>query len=270
MKIIVSYDEARASRRDYKLPDKADVSVNTYVGTNIAQRRAAGFTDETWEPEGAATYPMAFLVEQHANAVTRPHFHRADQFQVFVAGGGMFNGQAVQPVTIHFAGAYSGYGPIVAGPEGLHYFTLRNGWDPGPRWMPENRGEIKSSGRKHRGRVASPWTPASVPELVSLTQVMRTMILEPEVDGLAAWSFRLPPRTTFTGPDPAAGAGQYWLAFNGGCVADGVRLTSLSCAFVPPNESALLLEVERRGRRACDGAVSTLWLNQAQTVRCAI
>src|SRR3974377_183609 len=32
---------------------------------------------------------MAFLVEKGPGAITRPHFHQADQFQVVVAGRGM-------------------------------------------------------------------------------------------------------------------------------------------------------------------------------------
>lgn len=245
--IIVSYDDARTSRDDYKLADKADVSVRTYIGTNLAQRRAAGLTDETWEPEGATTYPMAFLVEQRARAITRPHFHRADQFQVFVGGGGIFDGKPVEPVTIHFAAAYSTYGPIVAGEEGIHYFTLRNGWDAGPQWMPESRGELKAAGRKHRGRVTPPWTPASIAELQSLTEVAHTALLAPETDGLAAWVFRVPPGATFTGPAPEAGAGQYWLAVGGACVADTGRLGRLSCGFVSPSEPALEIAAQHEG-----------------------
>src|SRR5215472_11924822 len=37
---------------------------------------------------------MAFLVEKGPGAVTRPHFHQADQFQVVVAGRGMLGGPA--------------------------------------------------------------------------------------------------------------------------------------------------------------------------------
>jgi hypothetical protein len=247
MKINAAYDQVRASRRDYHQPNKADVSVTTYIGTNIAQRRAAGLVDEKWEPEGAATYPMAFLVEQHAHAITPPHFHRADQFQVFVGGSGEFGGQAVKPVTLHFAGAYSPYGPIVAGPGGIDYFTLRNGWDAGPQWMPEKRSELKASGRKYRGIVAASWTQASKAELASSTYVTSTALIEPEPDGCAAWAFRLPPDATFTGPDPAAGGGQYWLAFNGSCVADGARMTRLSCLFLSPDESPLGLKTGSEG-----------------------
>jgi hypothetical protein len=38
-----------------------------------------------------ALHPMAFLVEKGPGAVTRPHFHQADRFQVVVAGCGMLH-----------------------------------------------------------------------------------------------------------------------------------------------------------------------------------
>jgi hypothetical protein len=32
---------------------------------------------------------------------------------------------------VHYAGAFTGYGPLVAGPNGIKYLTLRAGWDSG-------------------------------------------------------------------------------------------------------------------------------------------
>ena len=247
MRMSASYDQARASRRFFTNANKSDVWVNTYIGTNLAQRHAAGHTDPSWEPDDPATYPMAFLVEQVANATTPPHFHRADQFQVFVAGRGEFGGEPVGPVTVHFAAAYSPYGPIVAGPEGINYFTLRNSWDSGPRWMPENRGELRQSGRRYRGAVAPSWAAASAADLTWLTETARATLSEPEADGLGAWAFRLPPATKLEGPDPADGAGQYWLALSGSCVAEGTRLAPLSCLFLSKDEPPLSIETESEG-----------------------
>lgn len=69
--------------------------------------------------------PNMFLVEQPPNAVLRPHFHRQNQFQLFVDGSGTIGRTALRPCTVHYAGAFTGYGPLVAGPEGLKYFTFR-------------------------------------------------------------------------------------------------------------------------------------------------
>ena len=51
-------------------------------------------------PADDALHPMAFLVEKGPGAVSRPHFHQADQFQVVVAGRrASLPTQQIQPVT---------------------------------------------------------------------------------------------------------------------------------------------------------------------------
>ena len=63
----------------------------TLTGWNTAFIGANRYTlppDEK-PPADDALHPMAFLVEEGPGAVTRPHFHQADQFQVVVAGRSM-------------------------------------------------------------------------------------------------------------------------------------------------------------------------------------
>lgn len=69
--------------------------------------------------------PTIFLVEQPAGMVLPAHFHRNNQFQLVVAGAGKIGPKKLEPVTIHYAGAYTAYGPLAAGPDGLKYFTIR-------------------------------------------------------------------------------------------------------------------------------------------------
>lgn len=247
MRLHTSHQQARATRLHFQFQDKTDVWVNTYIGTNVAGRHAAGLTDETWEPDSPGLYPMAFLVEQTPNSTTAAHFHRSDQFQLFVGGDGEIEGKTVHPVTLHFAAAYSAYGPIVAGPDGVNYFTLRNGWDPGARWMPDNRSELRQAGRQHRTLVVEPWANASATSLAALSKVETATLISPESDGLAAWSIRVPPGSRYQGADPATGAGQYWLILDGGCVAGEARLARYSCLFLSPDESPLSIQSEREG-----------------------
>src|SRR5688572_4441868 len=69
--------------------------------------------------------PTVFLVEQPPNTTLQPHFHRQNQFQLFVGGGGTFGRAPLQPITVHYAGAYTAYGPLVAAGQGIQYFTIR-------------------------------------------------------------------------------------------------------------------------------------------------
>jgi hypothetical protein len=103
----------------------------TFIGENRNTLRAS----ET-PPEAGVLYPMAFLVEKDPRAVVKPHFHQADQYQVVVQGGGRLGHHDVGTVAVHYTDAWSAYGPIVAADEGIAWFTLRNAWDSGARYMP--------------------------------------------------------------------------------------------------------------------------------------
>lgn len=81
--------------------------------------------------QGPGLSPTVFLVEQPANSTLKTHFHRQNEFQVVVDGSGTLGPHSLRPYTVHYAGAYSGYGPIVAGPDGLSYFTIRATFDVG-------------------------------------------------------------------------------------------------------------------------------------------
>ena len=99
-------------------------------------------------PDGARgwhLYPMAFLVEKDPHAVTKPHFHEADQYQVVVQGGGRLGTHDVGTVAVHYTDAWSAYGPIVAADEGISWFTLRNTWDSGARYMPAAREQLRAA-----------------------------------------------------------------------------------------------------------------------------
>src|SRR4051794_28988985 len=103
---------------------------------------------------------MAFLVEQDPGSTANAHYHCQDQFQLVVHGGGTLGLHEFGPVTVHFTGAHTAYGPIRAlDDEGVWYFTLRNGFDPGARFMSmaENRAALRMiPGRRHREAVAGP------------------------------------------------------------------------------------------------------------------
>ena len=118
-------------------------------------------------PASDCLYPMAFLVEKEAAAVVHPHFHQADQYQVIVQGSGRLGVHDVASVAVHYTDAYSAYGPIVAADEGVAWFTLRNAWDPGARYMPEHRRQLREARAKyqHREAASGPMPPLSPDDL---------------------------------------------------------------------------------------------------------
>lgn len=228
MTLVASADTARANRRRGSAPDGVTFWHTLYLGTT-RYNMAPGTPD----PERDALFPMAFLVEQDPGSTANSHYHQQDQFQLVVGGYGTLGLHEIRPVTVHFTSAHTAYGPIRASQdEGVWYFTLRNGFDPGARFMtmPENRVALRGiPGRKHRESVAGP--------LENPTAATETL-LGPEPDGMTAWRYTAAPGGTIAGPEPAAGRGQYWVVTNGSLTFDGEPLPTLSCAFVYPDDPA--------------------------------
>jgi hypothetical protein len=179
---------------------------------------------------------MATLVEQDPESSLMAHFHVADQFQVFVGGGGRLGKTPVAGVLIQFVGPHTPYGPIVAGPDGIHYLTLRNGYDGGGRLMPECRDELPTP-RAFRQEVSEAMQRTSVDELRQLSCADAGEVIAANADGLAAWRFRLPPGHALEGPDPASGRGQHWVVLSGALqCAEASALVANSCIFVFPDD----------------------------------
>lgn len=212
----------------------------TYIGKNrntLQEGEAA--------PPADGIYPMAFLVEKDAGAVVKPHFHQADQYQVVVQGGGRLGVHDLPGgVAVHYTDAYSAYGPIVAADDGIAWFTLRNAWDPGARYMPQERAQLRAARAKfqHRESTCGPFAPMSETELAALADVSGEAVIEPTADGVATWRYTVPAGGTLTGPAPATGGGQFWLVTAGSAqVGDGDLLPPMSVAFVAPDDAAGVL-----------------------------
>src|SRR5665213_1317402 len=131
-------------------------------------------------PASNIVYPMAFLVEKDAAAIVKPHFHSADQYQVIVQGGGRLGVHDVATVSVHYTDSYSAYGPIVAAGEGISWFTLRNAGDPGARYMPAERAQLREARARfqHREATCGPLAPLTEAELTALTEVTGGAVIE--------------------------------------------------------------------------------------------
>ncbi|MFL5254929.1 MAG: hypothetical protein ACJ8AI_18955 [Rhodopila sp.] len=195
-------------------------------------------------PPSEGLYPMAFLVEKQAAAVVHPHFHQADQYQVVVQGSGRLGLHDVGGIAVHYTDAYSAYGPIVASDQGVSWFTLRNAWDPGARYMPEHRRQLREARARyqHREATCGPLPPLTGQERAALTTSDQTAVIAPMSDGLGTWRYRVPADGSVVGPDPSRGGGQFWLISAGSAaLADGALLPVLSCIFIAPEDAAACL-----------------------------
>jgi hypothetical protein len=226
MPVVATAEDARVNRRRGTAADGVTFWHTLYIGTS-RYNMAPGAPD----PEMGTLFPMAFLVEQDPGTTATAHYHQANQFQLIVAGQATMGTHEVNPPTVHFAAAHTAYGPIRASNDvGVSYFTLRNGFDPGARFMhtPDNRAALRTvPGRRHRESVAGPLTGET------------GAIIGPEPDGMGAWRHRAAQGERLIGPDPAWGRGQYWVVVEGTMTRDGHDIPPLSCVFLYPDDPPL-------------------------------
>ena len=184
------------------------------------------------------------LVEQGPDSTLPAHFHYVNQFQVVVSGSGKIGRYQVRPVTVQYSGAYTAYGPLVAGPDGLGYLVLRDAIIPGLALMPSEIAKLDRSTTR-RFFMSSPidlGSPAS-------DAVGETIVHGQEQDGLAASVYRLAAGARYRGRPPASGSGQFHVVVSGTVVCDGREYDSLCCMFSRVDEDPLLLEAGPAGAK---------------------
>jgi hypothetical protein len=189
--------------------------------------------------EAGKPSPHAFLVEQDPNTTILTHFHSQNQFQVIIGGSGTLGRHAVGPLLIHYAGAYTGYGPIICGAEGIQYLTLRAHHDPGANFMPESREQLRRGPKSHFS--SEPIQRLSAEALRELKEVSCEELLPLEASGLAVVHYRLPPGAQSAGLAPATGAGQYWVVVSGSLLHEAQVLQPPESVFLSSDETDCMM-----------------------------
>ena len=223
-----TYEQMLATRKHMLLPNGTSVWKSYYIRS----------------PEGGAPSPQAFLVEQGANEVVLPHFHEQNQFQVIVHGGGSVGRSAVAPITVHYAGAYTGYGPISSGDNGLWYLTLRPMMDNGPLYVHESRDKMKAGPKKHYQSSALGATTES--ELAKLAQPAAQMI-NADPQGPTVEVLRVPPRQRQTMTCTEGGGGRFFFVTAGSLLANGLEYPKWSCLWSASNDPAFEVVAGKSG-----------------------
>lgn len=205
-------------------------------------------------PAADALHPVAFLVERGPGGITHPHFHQADQYQVVVSGYGKLGPHETGTVAVHYTDAYSAYGPIVAAGDGIAWFTLRNCWDPGAKYMADldSRAELRASRGRHTHweTTTEPVPPLAAADLKATAALAREQVLEGE-HGLATWRYRIPAGGTLTGPEPGNAGGQFWLVLGGTLSTAGSGALGVnSTIFVGPQDGPLAASAGPDGAEA--------------------
>ena len=219
MKALGSRKSAASTRRRMMLPDGFSFQRSDWMSTG----------------NGAVQSPTIFLVEQPAGSLLRPHFHRNNQFQVVVEGSGRIGRHEVKAGSVHYAGAYTGYGPVVAGPEGLSYFTIRSAFEIGALFVEESR-HLLPAGPRYQTYGQAPEIAA---EVVGNEVVVRPCIARQD-DDLDAIAVDVPADVTYLPPSPAA-AGQFLLVLQGAIQVGSSLLERWESAYADASEPGQII-----------------------------
>jgi hypothetical protein len=184
------------------------------------------------DPGQRAPGPQGFMVMLPPGYVGRAHFHEVDQFQVFFGGAGAtYQRHEVPWAMLHFADAYTTYGPFQAGSADLHFFTLRAEATLGTHYMPESRDKLVRRGRRTM-HLALEREVAPSPGARSVSTLLA------EDDGLRMERVRLGARTELT-PE-ATRDGAYLCVLDGTLARGGELVGPRTLGWWPPGASDTL------------------------------
>jgi hypothetical protein len=193
----------------------------------------ASATDFIGRRKDTSDHPLAFLVNGPPAYVIPPHFHTVDQYQIFVGGSATLGRHAVLAGSVHYADAYTPYGPITATDEGFNYLTLRPKSIIGYHEMPEGGPLLKpvNVARGRRGRMlVADVAPAPAGET-------GCEALFEEEDGIAAYRLSASAGTALPQPDVDHG-GAYYVVLTGEISAAGQTYPPRACIWIDQGETA--------------------------------
>lgn len=222
------------------------MQIVTYEQADPMPSRGEGYTSTVHNYYGRVKSmhvgPQAFLVEMPDEGSTiRPHFHDVDQFQIVVGGGGRMGPDAIAPVAFHYADAYTPYGPIIGGSEGIEFFTIRAQCVGGFFPMPSSRNKIVGKpGRNLYGQFP---TGQALP---AAGDSVREPLAADDTDGVKVVGLRLGANASASG-EPTTAGGQYYLVCTGTLVHEGREYGSRTLINVAPGEATPVLKAGSQG-----------------------
>lgn len=233
MSLVVAFDDIRPEqiRKNPGGPDRP-------ASTNFRFFRA---TPDT------ADAPTAFLAKYDPGDRSSAHFHAVDQFQILVQGSGQFGRHEVAPYHVHFARAYTPYGPLHADERaGWTFMTLRTRYDPGARRLPGALPKLKDVADR------KPWQVTTVAEFPNAGSGASFHDLSEIKDdqGLFVKTLAMAPGARATAPEPASGDGQYVVVVQGSLLHEGRERRALTVVHVKPDEHAFEIMAGAQGLEA--------------------
>ena len=209
-------------------------------GTGI-EHWGSSYFGPRYSSEELAPGPQSLMTQMCAHETILPHFHGVTQFQLFPSGSGMLAKTELRPLMLQYKDHHTGYGPLVAGPHGLTFISLRNRTgNSHPVYLskPGYREQLKPSKRRNW---VTPHIPLSTRPVLQYRKDVAWEALYDAAkidDELSAHIVRLGAGLSTPGLDPQAGGGCYLFVANGSLEISGQSLPEWSMVYVDPDEAA--------------------------------
>lgn len=192
---------------------------------------------------------QAFRIDMSANMQLDSHFHIVDQFQLFIAGSGTIGRDNTTVITAHYADHHTGYGPLIAGEQGMSYLTLRSKTDAGLVKLstPNVREQLKPTKRRHR--VSSQVVLSIPPVLAHLEQpIIETVMEEKEGDdGMTVKVIRLGTDMKITAPATQGTGGYFLVVMNGSIIFNNKEYEPWSLIWVSQEDTPPVIQADENG-----------------------
>ena len=218
---FVALDDAR--RHDVLVSPGGGVSVRET--TSVRNREFFGSMGSS-EPG-----PQGFLVEHlPAHTSVGAHFHPVDQFQVFFGSPGSFYKRSpMDAVMLHYADAYSTYGPFGTAEQPCSFFTLRAHGSAFTGYMPGSRDRLVRRGLRQQHVCLEHLCAGVLPE-----GVRRDELIVSHSDALAASLLSCGPDQQIALDSLTTSGGQYCCVLAGEIVQGGRRFGPRSLGWCDP------------------------------------
>lgn len=224
---VIAFDDVKASRRSRIHEDGKWVAITDFITPNAEQ----------------GVHAQAMLVEEAPHRNLRVHYHEQDEFQIFVSGNGTNGRHPIKPFQLHFARAFTPYGPILADDLGCAFLTLRSRTDRGAKFMPESRPLLEGIDDRH------PWQTSADVEFPDVTDgaAARDLPNIHDDNGLHAQALRIAPGAKCKASSPAGTDGQYLAILRGSLIYQGREHPSITIVFLESSDDAFELEAGSDG-----------------------
>lgn len=214
----------------------------------VSAQNQFGEARKLWQYFGKNPGPDAFLLLVPENNIVKPHFHRINQFQVFFpAPGALYQGKPLgDEIVVHYADAYTPYGPITTSDSKLEFFTLRAINDPKGMpisYMPKDRAKLIRRGK----RSIHESIPGRVEGAALSKEPATETVFEDANDELLVQLTRVAAGGQISILHPSTGGGQYHLVLKGSAQCDGKLYGARALLWRDPNAAPVQIEAGEAG-----------------------